>query len=381
MNILVLNSGSSSIKFELFAMDPLTRLTEGHLERIADHREGFEHVLRAIGDSGMLRGASGLFGIGHRVVHGGEAFREAVRIDPGVVAAIRSMIPLAPLHNPGNLEGIEAALRHAPDVPQVAVFDTAFHQTMPPRAFRYALPREHYAVHRVRRYGFHGTSHAFVARRAAEMLGLPSEFLNLITLHLGNGASAAAIRGGVCVDTSMGMTPLEGLMMGTRCGDLDPSIPFYLARETGRPAEEVERMLNEESGLKGVCGAMDMRDVRRMEQAGDADAALAREMYAYRVRKTIGAYFAALGRVDAVVFTAGVGENDAGIRTRACDGLSALGISLDEARNRAESREPRAIHKEGGAVRVFVIPTDEELEIARQTVACLRRERGPAHFP
>ena len=379
--VLVLNSGSSSIKFELFGMDPLARLAEGLVERIGasdvrDHREGFERVLRAIAGSGSLRDASELFGIGHRVVHGGEAFRGAVRIDPGVVEAIRSLIPLAPLHNPANLEGIEVALRLAPRVPQVAVFDTAFHQTAPPRAFRYALPREHYTVHRVRRYGFHGTSHAYVARRAAEMAGLPAASLNLVTLHLGNGASAAAIRGGICIDTSMGMTPLEGLVMGTRCGDLDPSVPYYLSRATGRPAQEVERILNEESGLKGLCGAADMRDVRRMEADGDPDAALALEMYAYRVRKYIGAYFAALGRVDAVVFTAGVGENDAGIRARACEGLSPLGISLDEGRNRSGSREARAIHREGAPVRVFVIPTDEELEIARQTVSCLGQEGG-----
>ena len=287
------------------------------------------------------------------------------------------MIPFAPLHNPGNLQGIEVALATCPGVPQVAVFDTAFHQTMPPRAFRYALPRDLYDVHRVRRYGFHGTSHAHVARRAAELLGKPPGSLNLITLHLGNGASAAAIREGKSVDTSMGMTPLEGLIMGTRCGDLDPAVPFFLGTVTGKNPVELLALLNKESGLKGICGANDMREVHRKAEEGDPSASLAIDMYCYRIRKYIGAYTAVLGRVDALVFTGGVGENDAEVRRRACEGLERLGIAVDEARNGSPSGEPREIQREGMPVKVLVVPTNEELEIALQTIACIGKNVGP----
>jgi len=261
-------------------------------------------------------------------------------------------------------------------VPQVAVFDTAFHQTMPPRAFHYALPRDLYDVHRVRRYGFHGTSHAHVARRAAELLGKPSGSLNLITLHLGNGASAAAIREGKSVDTSMGMTPLEGLIMGTRCGDLDPAVPFFLGTATGKDPGEIQTLLDEESGIKGICGANDMREVHRLAEAGNPSAALAIDMYCYRIRKYIGAYTAVLGRVDALVFTGGIGENDAEVRRQACEGLEGLGIAVDEAGNGSASREPREIQREGMAVKVLVIPTNEELEIALQTIACIGKNAG-----
>jgi acetate kinase len=330
-----------------------------------------------LSDSGTIGDPASLFGIGHRVVHGGERFREPARVDAGVLEAIREMIPFAPLHNPGNLQGIEVALATCPGVPQVAVFDTAFHQTMPPRAFRYALPRDLYDAHRVRRYGFHGTSHAHVARRAAELLGKPPAALNLITLHLGNGASAAAIREGKSVDTSMGMTPLEGLMMGTRCGDLDPAVPFFLGEVTGKDPGEIQTLLNEESGLKGICAANDMREVHRKAVGGDPSAELAIDMYSYRIRKYIGAYTAVLARVDALVFTGGIGENDADVRRRACEGLSLLGIAVDEARNGSPSKEPREIQREGMPVKVLVIPTDEELEIALQTVACIRNDIGP----
>ena len=314
MKVLVLNSGSSSIKYRLFQMDSMAVLRAGVVDRIGeagpsairDHGEGFVRVMSDLSTSGSIGKPASLFGIGHRVVHGGERFREPARVDAGVLDAIRATIPFAPLHNPGNLQGIEVALATCPGVPQVAVFDTAFHQTMPPRAFHYALPRDLYDAHRVRRYGFHGTSHAHVARRAAELLGKPPGSLNLITLHLGNGASAAAIREGKSVDTSMGMTPLEGLIMGTRCGDLDPAVPFFLGAATGKDPGQIQDLLNEESGLKGISGANDMREMRRRAAAGDPDAALAMDIYCYRIRKYVGAYPAVLGGLDALVFTAGV---------------------------------------------------------------------------
>jgi acetate kinase len=384
LKLLVLNSGSSSIKYRLFLLDSMAVVRAGGVDRIGepgpaavrDHGEGFGRVMADLSESGTIGDPAGLFGIGHRVVHGGERFREPVRVDRGTLDAIRAMIPFAPLHNPGNLQGIEVALATCPGVPQVAVFDTAFHQTMPPRAFRYALPRDLYDDHRVRRYGFHGTSHAHVARRAADLLGKPPEALNLITLHLGNGASAAAIREGKSVDTSMGMTPLEGLIMGTRCGDLDPAVPFFLGERTGKNPEELLDMLNEESGMKGICGANDMREVHRRAAGGDPSASLAIDMYCYRIKKYIGAYTAVLGRVDALVFTGGIGENDGEVRRRACEGLSLLGIAVDEARNGSPSSVPREIQREGMPVKVLVIPTNEELEIALQTVACIRKNAG-----
>jgi acetate kinase len=384
LKLLVLNSGSSSIKYRLFRMESMAVLRAGVVERIGesgpsavlDHREGFARVMADLSESGTIGDPASLFGIGHRVVHGGERFREPVRVDHGTLDAIRAMIPFAPLHNPGNLQGIEVALATCPGVPQVAVFDTAFHQTMPPRAFRYALPRDLYDDHHVRRYGFHGTSHAHVARRAAELLCKPPAALNLITFHLGNGASAAAIREGKCVDTSMGMTPLEGLIMGTRCGDLDPAVPFFLGTATGKDPAEVLALLNEESGMKGICGANDMREVHRRTAGGDPSASLAIDMYVYRVRKYIGAYTAVLGRVDALVFTGGIGENDAEVRRLACEGLHRLGIAVDDARNGSPSPAPREIQREGMPVKILVIPTNEELEIALQTVTCIRNSAG-----
>ncbi|HEY5461275.1 MAG TPA: acetate kinase [Deferrimonas sp.] len=385
MKVLVLNSGSSSIKYRLFQVESMAVLRAGVVDRIGepgpsavrDHGEGFGRVMSDLSDSGAIGDPASLFGIGHRVVHGGERFREPARVDHGTLDAIRAMIPFAPLQNPGDLKGIEIALATFPRVPQVAIFDTAFHQTMPPRAFHYALPRDLYEVHRVRRYGFHGTSHAHVARRAAELLGNPPGSLNLITLHLGNGASAAAILEGKSVDTSMGMTPLEGLIMGSRCGDMDPAVPFFLGTVTGKNPMELLALLNKESGLKGICGTNDMREIHRLAAAGDLSAELAIDMYSYRIRKYIGAYTAVLGRVDALVFTGGIGENDAEVRRRACEGLSMLGIAVDEARNGSPSREPREIQREGMAVKILVIPTNEELEIALQTVACIRNDIRP----
>jgi len=302
------------------------------------------------------------------VVHGGEHFKQPALINSDVVAQIQQMIPLAPLHNPANLMGIELAMQAAPDIPQVAVFDTAFHQSIPAHAWRYAIPEKLYSEHHVRRYGFHGTSHHYVAKQAALLLGKPLESLNLISLHLGNGASAAAIRHGRSVDTSMGMTPMEGLMMGARCGDIDPAIHFYLGREAGLSNERIESLLNKESGLKGICGSNDMREVHRLAESGDDSARLALLMYCYRIKKYLGAYYAVLGHVDAVVFTGGIGENDARVRAQACDGLTALGIDIDSEKNAGRNEAAFAIHRDASPVSILVIPTDEELEIALETV-------------
>jgi acetate kinase len=400
MRIMVLNSGSSSIKYQLFDMSDETALASGIVEQIGegdsrlrhrggrddqeisravsapDHRAGFQQIAAALAESGSTDDPNGLSGIGHRVVHGGELFKEPTLIDDGVIAGIREQIPLAPLHNPANVIGIEVARARMPDVPQVAVFDTAFHQTIPPQAYHYALPLDLHEKHHVRRYGFHGTSHRYVAGKAAEHLGRPLGSLNLITLHLGNGASATAIQAGCSVDTSMGLTPLEGLVMGTRGGDLDPAIPFFLARATGRSPDQVEALLNRESGLKGICGVNDMRTIQQRAAAGDERARLAMDMYAYRIRKYIGAYSAVLGRVDAIVFTAGIGENSAEVRESSCRGMSALGVEIDPARNVSVSPEAPEIQREGAPVEVLVIPTNEELEIAQETLACIRARRG-----
>ncbi len=400
MRILVLNSGSSSIKYKLFQMvgrevlasglverigeetSTLTHqavnaqgeITETHREgRVADHREGMRQIVEALSASSTGEDGGGLAGIGHRVVHGGEDFTEPTRIDEKVLQVIRQNIPLAPLHNPANLIGIEVALEVAPDLPQVAVFDTAFHQSIPPRAYHYAIPHELYARHRVRRYGFHGTSHEYVAGQAAAFLNRPLASLNLITLHLGNGASVAAVRQGRCVDTSMGMTPLEGLIMGTRCGDIDPALHFYLLREAGLTPDELDAVLNKESGFKGICGTNDMREVLEKADAGDDRARLAIDMYCYRVKKYIGAYTAALGSVDAIVFTAGIGERAAPIRDACCQGLSGLGIALDTEKNHGGSPPPFEIQTANSEVKILVIATDEELQIAEQTFELIRR--------
>lgn len=402
MNLLVLNSGSSSIKYQLFDMVGRTQVAGGAAERIGEgesrlvnrvrgedgtlREETLTSVLsdhaRALDEIGQLlstglRNGEELAGIGHRVVHGGAAFVAPCLIDDRVVETVRDLASLAPLHNPANLLGIEVARKRWPDVPQVAVFDTAFHQSMPARAYRYAVPERWYQAHGVRRYGFHGTSHAFVAKQAARELGRPLEGLNLIVLHLGNGASIAAIENGRSVDTSMGLTPLEGLVMGTRSGDLDPGVILHLGRGEGMRFEEIDAALNEESGLNGLCGVGDVRDVLRREAAGDPRAALALDVYTYRIRKYIGAYMAVLGRLDAIVFTAGVGENSAEIRSRACKGLERFGVELDEAANRAEANRPRAIHRQDADVAVLVIPAHEELEIAEQTMQCIRGHVAP----
>ena len=387
MRVLVLNSGSSSIKYRLFDMPAGTSLAGGLIERIGEARGRLEHRsrggeierdLRVPGHAEgfallleLLEGEGAPAAIGHRVVHGGDRFRAAALIDPGVREAIRTRIHLAPLHNAANLTGIDAALAACPGVPQVAVFDTAFHQTMPPRAWRYAIPDAWYLRHAVRRYGFHGTSHGYVAREAAGFLDRDPGSLSLVVLHLGNGASAAAVQGGRSVDTSMGLTPLEGLVMGTRSGDLDPAVHAYLARRARLSPDEVDTALNEASGLKGLCGENDMREVERRAADGDERAELALDVFCYRARKYVGAYAAAMGALDALVFTAGIGENSATVRRRICAGLGVLGLSLDEARNAAPGPLPAAVHAADSRVAALVIATDEELEIARETAACL----------
>ena len=400
MKILVINSGSSSIKYQLFDMAAKTVLASGVMEQIGeagsrlthqtrnskgemeeiartdtvtDHRAGFQMIGAVLSESGALKDTRELSGIGHRVVHGGEEFKEPTLIDKNVIDTIRRLIPLAPLHNPANLLGIEVALQSAPRVPQVAVFDTAFHQSIPVHAFRYAIPQDLYEAHHVRRYGFHGTSHDYVAKQAAKLMNRSLQTLNLITLHLGNGASAAAVKKGKSIDTSMGMTPLEGLIMGTRCGDIDPAIIFYLKRKTGLARDAVESILNKESGLKGICGVNDMRQIEKLARDGNLRAQLAIEMVCYRIKKYIGAYHAVLGRLDALVFTAGIGEKSSVIRAGSCQGLAHLGIEVDPEKNNRRSKEAFEIQTESSTVKVLVVPTNEELEIAEQTVACIQK--------
>ncbi len=379
MRILVLNAGSSSVKYQVFSMAGNAEvLTSGLVDRIGEpgsemtsHHHALEHLILHLQREGIIGSGQGIDAIGHRVVHGGERFQQPVLIDADVIAAIRDMIPLAPLHNPANLQGIEVAQQLFPGIPQVAVFDTAFHQTMPPVAFRYALPAELYREYRVRRYGFHGTSHQYVAQQAALYLKRDLSELNLITMHLGNGCSATAIAQGKSVDTSMGMTPLEGLVMGTRCGDLDPALHFYLQREMGLTADALEHLLNKQSGLKGICGVGDMREVQSRMDLGDTDAQLAEALFVYRAKKYLGAYFAVLGNVDAIIFTGGIGEHSARIREQICANLQGLGIGVDSNKNQQRSKQVMPFHSDTASVQLLVIPTNEELAIARSTAALI----------
>lgn len=390
-HILVLNTGSSSIKYELIDTASGARPARGLIERIgdgagllthhladgppyekkghfADHAQGLRAVLEAFRTAGPELDP---VAVGHRVVHGGTRFPTAVLVDEEVIAAVEELAPLAPLHNPVNVTGIRVAQEAFRGVPQVAVFDTSFQLSLPPEAYTYAVPREWRERLGVRRFGFHGTSCAYVSRRAAALLGRDPHEVNLIVLHLGNGASATAIEGGRSVDTSMGMTPLEGLVMGTRSGDVDPALCGYLARVAGLDAQDVEKALGYGGGLLGLAGTGDMREVRRHAAAGDARARLALDVYCRRIRKYVGAYYAVLGRVDAVVFTGGVGENDAATRAAALAGLDRLGIVVDQERNEAARDDERAVSPPGAEVAVLVIPTDEEWEIARQTLELL----------
>ncbi|GAA3883177.1 acetate kinase [Streptomyces lannensis] len=392
-HVLVLNSGSSSVKYQLLDMRDSSRLATGLVERIGEQTSRIKHTVAATGDTreqngpiadhqaalkavaeelardGLGLDSPELAAIGHRVVHGGMFFSEPTVIDDAVLTEIERLIPVAPLHNPANLTGIRTAMALRPDLPQVAVFDTAFHTTMPEQAARYAIDTKIADRHRIRRYGFHGTSHAYVSRETARLLGRAPEDVNVIVLHLGNGASASAVRGGRCVDTSMGLTPLEGLVMGTRSGDLDPAVIFHLERVGGMSMDEIDTLLNKRSGLFGLCGDNDMREIQRRIDEGDAQARLAFDIYIHRLKKYIGAYYAVLGRVDAIAFTAGVGENAATVREAAVAGLEGLGLAVDGDLNAVRGDGPRLISPAGARVAVAVVPTDEELEIATQTYA------------
>lgn len=365
----VVNSGSSSIKWELIDLDTERRVRGGLVERIGEVGAAADHAAAMTGILAELGGEHPAV-IGHRVVHGGSDFTAATLVTDEVTAAIERLSALAPLHNPANLAGITAARAAFPGVANVAVFDTAFHQTLEPAAYTYAIDAGIATEHSVRRYGFHGTSYNYVAGRAAQMLGRPLGEVKLIVFHLGNGASVTAIDGGRSVDTSMGMTPLEGLVMGTRSGDLDAGILFHLGR-AGFTLPELDAMLNRRSGLLGVAGDGDMRDVQTAAAAGEGTARLALDVYYHRLRHYLGAYLVELGGADAVVFTAGVGENSAATRAGAVAGLDWLGITLDPERNESSSRVERVISTDDSPVQILVIPTNEELEIARQAIAVI----------
>ena len=392
--VLVLNCGSSSIKYQLVDVADGVALAKGLAERIGepdghlhhqgtdgevvrddpipDHVSGMRAILAAFEEAGPELSRSDLAAVGHRVVHGGERFADPTLIDDAVVDTVDDLATLAPLHNPANATGIRVARKVLPDLPHVAVFDTAFHHTLPPHASTYAVPPAWRADHGVRRYGFHGTSVAHVSRDACRLLAREVDDCNLIVLHLGNGASATAIAGGRSIDTSMGLTPLEGLVMGTRSGDVDPAVIAYLHRVADVSAQDVDDQLNRDSGLLGLAGANDMREVHRRVDAGSKAAQLALDVYCYRLRKYVGAYYAALGRVDAIVFTAGIGENDADVRARSLAGLERLGVLIDPARNASARRDVRSISPDGADVAVLVVPTNEELEIARQALEVAR---------
>ncbi|MCQ8191429.1 acetate kinase [Streptomyces rugosispiralis] len=370
--VLVLNSGSSSLKYQLLDMADGSRPASGIVERIGegpvtDHAAALKQVADELAAKGLGLHSPELAAVGHRVVHGGTRFTEPTLITDEVVEEIEKLIPLAPLHNPANVTGIKVARALRPDLPQVAVFDTAFHSTIPEAAARYAIDVATADRWGVRRYGFHGTSHAYVSRATAELLGKEPAEVNTIVLHLGNGASASAVRGGTCVETSMGLTPLEGLVMGTRSGDIDPAAIFHLSRVGGMSTDEIDTLLNKRSGLAGLCGDNDMREIGRRMGEGDQAAQLAFDIYIHRLRKYVGAYTAVLGRVDAIAFTAGVGENSAAVREAATRGLTAFGIEVDGVRNALRSATARLISTETSRVAVAVVPTDEELEIAGQT--------------
>ena len=394
MNILVINAGSSSLKYQLLNPETQQVLAKGLCERIgidgkftykpegkqavkeADvamptHNEAIKAVLDALVDpaNGVIGSMKEIDAVGHRVVHGGEKFARSVLITEEVMAAIEECNPLAPLHNPANIIGIKACQALMPNTPMVAVFDTAFHQTMPAAAYMYALPYEYYEKDKVRRYGFHGTSHKYVTQRAAEMLGKPIEDLKLISCHLGNGSSIAAVDGGKSVDTSMGFTPLAGLPMGTRCGDIDAGILQYLMNKYSMDIDKMLNVLNKKSGVEGLsCVSSDFRDLENAAAEGNEKAELAQKKFAYEVRKYVGAYAAAMGGVDAVIFTAGVGENDKVIRAMACEGLEFMGLKLDEAANDVRGKET-VISAADSKVKVLLIPTNEELMIAIDTAA------------
>ena len=386
--ILVLNCGSSSIKYQVIDVDDESRLATGLVQKIglpdsslehttdgtshridrmvADHQQALEAIVSAFAMYGPA--LSDVVAVGHRAVHGGEAFRQPVRIDAGVIDTLRELSPLAPLHNPPGIAGIEAAMTAMPDVPHVAIFDTAFFSTLPAEAYTYAIDADIAKTYSIRKYGFHGTSHKYVSERVAELLEKPYSEVDQIVCHLGNGASISAIRGGVAVDTSMGLTPLQGLVMGTRSGDVDPGLHAYLAREANMSVAEIDRLLNSRSGIAGLTGgSSDFRDLATRIEAGDAAAKLAYDVYIHRLVSYIGSYLAILGGIDAITFTAGVGENDDAVRESVCDRLAPLGFLLDDEANKVRSKQPRRISQPDSPIQILVVPTNEELAMARET--------------
>ncbi len=394
-HVLVVNSGSSSIKYQLVDVESGEALATGLVERIGqemgafkhegpngvvtleqpvpDHESGMATVLGLFAQHGPTLDAATLSAVGHRVVQGGSVFAGPALVDDAVEAQIEDLATLAPLHNPANLQGIRAARHAFPTVPHVAVFDTSFHQTLPAAAYTYAIDRDLAERWAIRRYGAHGTSHKYVSRKTAEMLGKDPSEVNVIVLHLGNGASASAVRGGVSVEISMGLTPLEGLVMGTRSGDIDPAVLFHLQRVAGLSTDELDDLLNRRSGMLGLSGSSDMRDVHAAVDAGDENARTALEVYYHRIKNYVGAYYAQLGHVDAIVFTAGIGENDDLVRINALAGLERLGIAVDPERNAGRKKTETLISPDGSEVTVWVIPTNEELEIATEAIELLGR--------
>ena len=402
MNILVINAGSSSLKYQFIETETKAVLAKGGAERIGldnalivhakgkedkvtievdlpDHKTAVAKVLEILtsADHGVIASLSEIDAVGHRVVHGGEKFAHSVIITPAVKTAIRVCSDLAPLHNPANMTGIDACEAAMPGVPQVAVFDTAFHQTMPSEAYMYALPYDVYEEYGIRRYGFHGTSHAYVANRAAEMLGRPIEDLKIITCHLGNGSSIAAVKNGKSVDTSMGLTPLAGICMGTRCGDIDPAIVTFLMNKEGLDMKGIDNLMNKKSGVAGISGvSSDFRDLYNAAEAGNKRARLALDMFIYQCKKFIGAYAAAMGGVDAIVFTAGIGENTPQIREDAVKGLEYLGVKVDPQKNAGLRGVEANISADDATIQVLTIPTNEELAIARDTSKLVKELHG-----
>ncbi len=391
MNILVINSGSSSLKYKLFSMDEEKVLVSGVAERIGgensfikhenheetiinvdlpNHKAALKEVLNLLMDSkyGAIKSLDEIDAVGHRILHGQEAFSESVVLDQEKVETLKGFIEMGPLHMPANIGGIEACFSLMPNTPQIGAFDTAFHATIPPKAHLYALPYELYEKYKIRRYGFHGTSHKFVSNRAAQFLAKPLEELKMITLHLGNGSSVAAVKDGKCIDTSMGFTPLEGLVMGTRCGDMDPAIVPFIGKKLNMTPDEVDELMNKESGLKGFTGLTnDMRDIQEARANGHKLAQLVYEMFIYRIVKYIGAYTAALGGLDVIVFTAGIGENDYEVRRDICRNLSFMGVFIDEELNDGLRGKETRLSTKDSKVEVLLVPTNEELSIALDT--------------
>ena len=397
MKILVLNCGSSSIKYALYNMDDNSVMTSGGAERVGldgafvkvklangekkqimhdipEHTEGVKFIFSLLTDPeiGVIKSLSEIDAVGHRMVHGGEKFSQSVLITPEVIKAGEEVSDLAPLHNPANMKGVNAVSELMPGLPQVGVFDTAFHQTMPPKAYMYAIPYELYEKYGIRRYGFHGTSHRYVSARALEYLGMKAEGTKVITAHIGNGGSLAAVVDGKCIDTTMGLTPLEGVMMGTRSGDIDGGAITFIEKKLGLDADGVSNLLNKKSGVFGLCGLTDMRDVAAAAAAGDKKAEVAQDSYFYRVKKYVGAYAAAMGGCDVLVFTAGVGENQSAIREVVCQDMEFMGIKLDVEKNNQIHGEEAIISTPDSKVKVVVIPTDEELMIASDTMALVK---------